>query len=119
MENNRVYLLGRLCHAPKLFQTRSQRPKMVFRLAIPRMLPATRPASAGRQNTRPDSRHIADFITVVVLGTPANELNRRHLEKGMWVQVAGWLRSWDRPSLRTNGVLEVVAEQVQVGGEQQ
>lgn len=130
MENNRVYLKGRLCHNPHHLRTRSQRLKIVFRLAIPRprhahQLPLARPlaapAHAAVQPSRRDDLPLADeadFVTIVLLGRAAAEFSRYRLERGGWVSVEGRLRSWDRPSFRTKGVLEVVGEQVHPCDEQ-
>jgi len=97
--NNHIVLNGRLTGDAGLYTTRSGRPKITFRLAVPR---SSEPRSA------------ADFASVVCLGQQFMPLLDR-LVKGAAVTVIGWLQSRDIAGGRT--VTEVRAARVMVNVE--
>ena len=92
---NHTMVVGRLTADPELYQTRSGRPKVTFRVACPRH------AGEGTQS--------ADFFTVVCLGERFVPLLDA-LAKGKRVTVFGRLTSRDIPGGRT--VTEIRADTV-------
>ena len=92
---NHTTVIGRLTANPEVYQTRSGRPKVTFRLACPRQV------SAGTQS--------ADYFTVVCLGERFVPLLDA-LAKGRRVTVFGRLTSRDIPGGRT--VTEIRADTV-------
>ena len=92
---NHTTVIGRLTADPEVYQTRSGRPKVTFRLACPRQV------SAGTQS--------ADYFTVVCLGERFVPLLEA-LAKGKRVTVVGRLTSRDIPGGRT--VTEIRADTV-------
>ena len=89
--------VGWLVRDAELFITRSGRPKVVFRLAVPR--DATKPPKPGGN---------VDFIQVVAYGDRFVEL-LPHLKRGVRVAVTGWTQSRD---VMVDGVHRVVVETV-------
>ena len=93
--HNHTTVVGRLTADPELYQTRTGRPKVTFRLACPRQ------SGAGGQS--------ADFFTIVCLGDrflPLLDV----LSRSKLVTVFGRLTSRDIPGGRT--VTEIRADEV-------
>ncbi len=99
---NQVFLLGRLCHTPNLYNSRGGKPKVAFRIAVPRSLSRNPKAPLDRYR---DSH--SDYATVILLGKKARELYAKRLPRGSWVSVRGSLQTW------SNGKWEIVAQSVE------
>ena len=97
--NNYIVLNGLLTGDAGLYTSQSGRPKITFRMAVPRTT---------------ERKPAADFATVVCLGKRFMPLVS-HLVKGAPVTVIGWLQSRDIPGGRT--VTEVRAARVMVNVE--
>ncbi len=91
--------VGWLVRDAQFFTTRSGRPKIVFRLAVPRDI--TKPPKAGGGSN-------VDFIQVVTYGDRFVEL-LPHLRRGVRVAVMGWTQSRD---VIVDGIHRVVVETV-------
>jgi len=89
--------VGRLVSDARFFITRSGRPKITFRLAVPRDI--TKPPKSGGN---------VDFFQVVAYGDRFATLLPR-LRKGVKVAVTGWTQSRD---VQVDGVHRVVVETV-------
>ena len=89
--------VGRLVRDARFFVTRSGRPKVVFRLAVPR--DASKPS-------KPEGN--VDFIQVVAYGDRFAAL-LPYLKRGVKVTVTGWTQSRD---VVVDGVHRVVVETV-------
>jgi len=98
--SNQVVLIGRLTEDAGFYLTRSGRPKLTFRMAVPR--------PGGWKGPK------ADYVTVVCLGRRFQPLLDQ-LVKGVPVTVIGRLQSRDIPDGRT--AVEVRAEAVLVNVE--
>ena len=98
---NKVCLIGRLTRNPELRYTQTQKAVATFNLAI------NRPVAS-------DGQKVADFISIVVWGKQAENVNK-YIKQGDQLAVEGRIqtRTFDDQNGQKRYVTEVIAESVQ------
>lgn len=98
---NKSCLIGRLTRNPELRYTQTQKAVATFTLAI------NRPVAS-------DGQKIADFISIVVWGKQAENVNK-YIKQGDQLAVEGRIqtRTFDDQNGQKRYVTEVIAESVQ------
>ena len=98
---NKTFLIGRLTRNPELRYTQTQKAVATFTLAI------NRPVAS-------DGQKVADFISIVVWGKQAENINK-YIKQGDQLAIDGRIqtRNYEDQNGQKRYVTEVVAESVQ------
>lgn len=98
---NKACLIGRLTRNPELRYTQTQKAVATFTLAINRLVAS-------------DGQKVADFISIVVWGKQAENVNK-YIKQGDQLAVEGRIqtRTFDDQNGQKRYVTEVIAESVQ------